>query len=27
VDYITEKGNPRNRKGVREVDISYPQII
>jgi small GTP-binding protein len=24
VDYITEKGNPRNRKGVREVDISYP---
>jgi small GTP-binding protein len=24
VDYITEKGNPRNRKGVREVDIAYP---
>ena len=24
VDYITEKGNPRNRKGVREVDITYP---
>jgi ribosome biogenesis GTPase A len=24
VDYITEKGNPRNRKGVREVAIAYP---
>jgi len=24
VDYITEKGNPRNRKGVREVEIAYP---
>jgi small GTP-binding protein len=24
MDYITEKGNPRNRKGVREVDIAYP---
>jgi small GTP-binding protein len=24
VDFITEKGNPRNRKGVREVDIAYP---
>jgi small GTP-binding protein len=24
VDYITEKGNPRNRKGVKEVDIAYP---
>ena len=24
VDYITEKGNPHNRKGVREVDIAYP---
>jgi GTP-binding protein EngB required for normal cell division len=24
VDYITEKGNPRNRKGVREVEITYP---
>jgi small GTP-binding protein len=24
VDYITEKGNPRNRKGVREVDVAYP---
>ena len=24
VDYITEKGNPQNRKGVREVDITYP---
>jgi len=24
VDYITEKGNPRNRKEVREVDIAYP---
>ncbi len=24
VDYITEKGNPRNQKGVREVDIAYP---
>jgi ribosome biogenesis GTPase A len=23
-DYITEKGNPRNRKGVREVEIAYP---
>lgn len=24
VDYITEKGNPRNHKGVREVEITYP---
>jgi GTPase Era involved in 16S rRNA processing len=24
VDYITEKGNPRNQKGVREVEIAYP---
>ena len=24
VDYITEKGNPQNRKGVREVEIAYP---
>jgi small GTP-binding protein len=24
VDYITEKGNPLNRKGVREVEIAYP---
>jgi small GTP-binding protein len=24
VEYITEKGNPRNQKGVREVDITYP---
>jgi hypothetical protein len=24
VDYITEKGNPRNHKGVREVKIAYP---
>ena len=24
MDYITEKGNPRNRKGVREVEIAYP---
>ncbi len=24
VDYITEKGNPGNRKGVQEVEISYP---
>ena len=24
VDYITEKGNPRNQKGVREVAIAYP---
>jgi GTPase SAR1 family protein len=23
-DYITEKGNPRNRRGVREVEIAYP---
>jgi len=23
-DYITEKGNPRNRKGVREVEIAFP---
>ncbi len=22
--YITEKGNPRNQKGVREVEIAYP---
>jgi small GTP-binding protein len=26
VDYITEKGNPHNRKGVREVDIAYPSV-
>jgi small GTP-binding protein len=24
VDYITEKGNPQNRKAVREVEIAYP---
>ena len=24
VDYITEKGNPKNQKGVREVKIFYP---
>lgn len=24
VEYITEKGNPQNRKGVREVEITYP---
>jgi len=24
VNYITEKGNPRNQKGVREVEITYP---
>jgi small GTP-binding protein len=24
LEYITEKGNPRNQKGVREVGISYP---
>jgi len=24
VDYITERGNPRNRKAVREVEIFYP---
>jgi small GTP-binding protein len=24
VDYITEKGNPSNRKGVQEVEITYP---
>ena len=24
VDYITEKGNPQNRKHVREVKIAYP---
>ena len=24
VDYITEKGNPKNVKGVREVEITYP---
>jgi small GTP-binding protein len=24
VEYITEKGNPRNQKGVRQVDIAYP---
>jgi small GTP-binding protein len=23
-DYITEKGNPKNHKGVREVEIAYP---
>lgn len=23
-DYVTEKGNPRNTKGVREVVISHP---
>lgn len=23
-DYVTEKGNPKNTKGVREVKISYP---
>jgi ribosome biogenesis GTPase A len=23
-DYITEKGNPQNHKGVREVEIDYP---
>jgi ribosome biogenesis GTPase A len=24
IDYITEKGNPGNRKGVREVEVTYP---
>jgi ribosome biogenesis GTPase A len=24
VDYITEKGNPKNQKGVQEVRITYP---
>ncbi len=24
IDYITERGNPRNQKGVREVEIAYP---
>lgn len=24
VDYITEKGNPQNQKGVLEVEITYP---
>jgi small GTP-binding protein len=24
VDFITEKGNPRNQKGVQEVEITYP---
>lgn len=24
VDFITERGNPQNRKGVREVEITYP---
>ncbi len=24
IDFITEKGNPGNRKGVREVEITYP---
>jgi small GTP-binding protein len=24
IDYITEKGNPRNKKGVQEVKITYP---
>ncbi len=24
VDFITEKGNPKNQKGVREVEIFYP---
>jgi len=24
LDFITEKGNPRNQKGVREVAITYP---
>jgi len=24
VDFITEKGNPGNQKGVREVEITYP---
>jgi small GTP-binding protein len=24
VDYITERGNPQNKKGVREVEIAYP---
>ncbi|MCL6622510.1 MAG: dynamin family protein [Syntrophobacterales bacterium] len=24
VNYITERGNPGNRKGVREVEITYP---
>lgn len=24
VNYITEKGNPGNRKGVREVEVTYP---
>ncbi len=24
IDYITEKGNPQNRKGVKEVEIRFP---
>lgn len=24
VEYVTEKGNPRNAKGVQEVDVAYP---
>jgi small GTP-binding protein len=24
VDFITEKGNPKNQKGVQEVEIAYP---
>ena len=24
INYITERGNPRNQKGVREVEIAYP---
>ncbi len=24
VDFITEKGNPKNQKGVQEVNITYP---
>ena len=27
VDYITEKGNPKNQKGVREVEIAYPSRL
>jgi tRNA U34 5-carboxymethylaminomethyl modifying GTPase MnmE/TrmE len=26
-EYITERGNPENRKGVREVEITYPSPL
>jgi ribosome biogenesis GTPase A len=26
-DYITERGNPRNRRRVREVDVDYPSPL